>query len=371
MRYMYNTVNLPKDKILLSEIDSAAGRLFEKLAILDVDRLNISDYNKLYIKNYISGLTSNLQKYSYILSLSLSHFKDTYDKFVLVDYGGGTGILSLLAKELGIGTVIYNDIYNVSCADAYILASSIGNVADYYVQGDTDDLAAFLTENKINCNAIASYDVIEHVYRMETFFSKIVRLSQVPFCIVMASGSNKYNPINVRRMKKVQIINEYEDREKKYGHKERDCLKSYLRVRKEIIENYLKSINTIISEAELNTLSKNTRGLMTHDIHAYVEEYIRTGKLSSKPDHPTNTCDPLTGNWSEHIFDPYVYKDIFMGAGFEFNVLGGPISNSNKFFINHLNTLLNFFIGRTKYGMIISPFITIYCYPKFFSGSNL
>ena len=43
---------------------------------------------------------------------------------VLIDYAGGVGDLSLLAKELGIGTVIYNDISDelakdARCADRY------------------------------------------------------------------------------------------------------------------------------------------------------------------------------------------------------------------------------------------------------------
>ena len=35
------------------------------------------------------------------------------NKFTFIEYGGGTGLLSLLAKECNIGTVIYNDIYDL------------------------------------------------------------------------------------------------------------------------------------------------------------------------------------------------------------------------------------------------------------------
>ncbi|MBA7485996.1 hypothetical protein ES707_21548 [subsurface metagenome] len=60
-----------------------------------------------------------------------------------LDYGSGSGMLYLLAKQLGIGTVVYNDIYDVSCHDAKIIAKSIGNEADYYVQGNIDDVIIF------------------------------------------------------------------------------------------------------------------------------------------------------------------------------------------------------------------------------------
>lgn len=41
---------------------------------------------------------------------------------VFVDYGAGTGIMSLLAREMGFGAVLYVDIYDVSCRDAELIA---------------------------------------------------------------------------------------------------------------------------------------------------------------------------------------------------------------------------------------------------------
>jgi hypothetical protein len=46
-------------------------------------------------------------------------------------------------------------------------------------------------------------------------------------------------------------------------------------------------------------LAKKTRGLMKDDIEKLVEEYIASGKITYQPDHPTNTCDPYTGNWAD------------------------------------------------------------------------
>ena len=126
----------------------------------------------------------------------------------------------MLAKELGIRTVIYNDIYEVSCRDAEALAYAIGNKADYYVQGDIDDVIDFCNLNNIRFNSIASYDVIEHIYDIEKYFNKLHLLN--PDTLVMASSANASNPF-IRRLKmRDQKRNEYERKENKYGHKERD-----------------------------------------------------------------------------------------------------------------------------------------------------
>lgn len=94
--------------------------------------------------------------YTYLLALSLSGNKIPLSKFIFVDYGGGSGVLSLLAKELGIGNVIYDDIYDISCKDVRVLSRAIDIEIDDYVFGDIDELIAYLKNQSISINAIAS-----------------------------------------------------------------------------------------------------------------------------------------------------------------------------------------------------------------------
>lgn len=147
MEFMYSFARLPRNYKLLTDINSAAGRLYKKLKDLDVAHLDISDYSKKYLINHLINLHGTLRKYSYILSWSLASSTVSLYIFKVLDYGGGTGILSLLAKELKIGTVIYNDIYDVSCNDAKIIGQAIGNESDYYLQGDIDDVIKFLRKH--------------------------------------------------------------------------------------------------------------------------------------------------------------------------------------------------------------------------------
>lgn len=361
MKFVYGFPRLLKDRELLRDIDSAANRLFEKLRKLDINALKISDYNKKYLKSKLASLITNLQIYSYILCWSLAKSNGSFNKFVLLDYGAGSGILSLLAKELGVGVVIYNDIYDVSCQDAQEIGKSMGNQADYYVQGDIDDMVGFFEKNRINCDAIASYDVIEHIYDVESFFEKIPTLSNNPMSIVMTSGANTFNPLIRKRLIKKQVEEEYKDREKKYGHKGRDCLRSYLSVREDMILQYSKKLNEVLTENEIEELAKRTRGQIEADIQKCVDEYFKTKEFPQGPNHPTNTCDPYTGNWTEHLMDPYRLVEILAKRGFEARILSGYYGRSKNLTKRVLGKFLNIFIGKfERQGIRAAPFYTIY-----------
>lgn len=135
---MFKFCNLPDDKQIINMVNEAADRLYYKLEAIEIESLGISDYNKKYFGYLLKNLRSNLQKYAYILVWSITKMDIPLNKFVFLDYGGGSGMLSLLAKECNIGTVIYNDIYHISARDAESIGKSIGNQADYYIPGDID-----------------------------------------------------------------------------------------------------------------------------------------------------------------------------------------------------------------------------------------
>ncbi len=356
MEFLYNCAKLPKDHKSLSIINSAAERLFKRLKNLRVEELDISDYNRTYLKSYLEDLYGTLQKYSYILALSLSTSNLSLNKLTFIDYGGGTGILSLLAKECDIGTVIYNDIYDVSCKDAKTIAQIIGNEIDYYIQGEIDDLIKFLRKKSMSCNAIASSDVIEHIYDITKFFQKMKFLPGKSITVVMSSGANMLNPIINRSIMKQQREIEYTDRVKIKGHKKRDCLKAYSKVRREIISNFEGLTNE-----EIARLTKATRGMIKEDIEKTISVYLKTSRLPKEPIHPTNTCDPYTGNWAEHLMDPFKLKEILAEEGFKVEVLNGYYTESKDIIRRIIYSLLNLSITKLKkQGIRLSPFYTIY-----------
>jgi len=327
------------NKPLANQIESAQIRLYDKLVHLDIKSLNISEYNQRYLGGKISKIKQKLSLYGKLLYFSLINSPVSYESFVLVDYGGGSGLISLLAIEMGIGTVIYNDIYDVSCEDVNRLSNSIGLTLDHIVCGDVDDLISYLHKNTILINAITSYDVLEHIYDVEYHFRSLGSLSN-QFRVVYGSGANIANPLYVYLVSKSHRRAEYNNREKRWGHKERDTLQSYFEIRKNMISSYAPDL----SSKKVEWLARSTRGLIQHDIEKCVDEYSSKGKVTYRPDHPTNTCDPYTGNWCEHLMNFRWLAKVLKNEGFSAEIISGQYNISGslpvkilKLFFNVLN----------------------------------
>ena len=359
MKYFYSNIKLQEEVSLLSEINQAAEKLHEKLIKLDLKQLGISEYNQMYWGNKLNNFVGVLQLYTYLLILALVGRKVPLEEFVFVDYGGGSGVLSLLAKELGIGRVIYNDIYDVSCNDAKKISRATNIDIDDYVCGDIDILINYLRKESLSIDAISSYDVIEHIYDIEAYLRKLHFLSQTntSYRVVFGSGANIKNPLYVRGLRKFQLDCEYKEREKKWGHKERDSLKSYLEIRKEIINKY----NSSLTSQEVETIAKLTRGLMKHDIEKCLDEFKTTGRISYKPDHPTNTCDPNTGNWAEHLMETEWLENILINEGFQVKILSGYYGYTDVVYKRAIRNLLNIGIKvLRKNALFLAPYYIVY-----------
>ena len=189
MNFFYNNRCLVNPNID-NKINEAAKRLYEKLLRLELNDLNISEYNKRYLGNRIKSKKANLQLYTHLLSLSLKNLTYSFKDIVLVDYGGGAGLFSLLAKELGIGTVIYNDIFDTSCDDFRIISNKLKISIDSIVPGDIGELIDFVSKNNIKINSICSFDVIEHIYDVSNHINNLEKLSDGFMNIVYASSAN-------------------------------------------------------------------------------------------------------------------------------------------------------------------------------------
>ena len=341
---------------LLDQIAFAQIRLHDRLINLDTKSLNISEYNQRYLGSKISNLKGTLQLYGRLLYLAVKNSHVSAEDFVLVDYGGGSGVLSFLAAEMGIGTVIYNDIYDVSCTDVGSLSNALGLTLDHIVCGDVDELVSYLRENAISIDAITSYDVLEYIYDVESHFRSLSCLRDSRFRIVYASGANIENPRQVRILKKKQIDAEYKIKDKKWGHKERDTLESFLQVRKNMISEYAPELNLEAVEQ----LARSTRGLTQRDIERCVDEFRLRGGITYRMDHPTNTCDPYTGNWCEHLMDCEWLAQVVKNAGFSVEIMPGRYHKYESLLRRGATMLLNVMIRLLRRrGMVIAPYYVV------------
>jgi len=353
MEFIYKHAAFPKNDRLLKRIDEAASRLHEKIKRLHVDTLKISEYSKTYFGNHIRNLHSTLQRYAHVLAWALAGPRENPEDAVLLDYGGGTGLLSLLAKEYRVGKVIYNDIYDVSCEDAKVIGSTMENEADFYVCGDMEETCRFLKSNNIRCHSIASCDVLEHIYDLEGYFRRIRDVGNgYPLNVSLSSNANMFNLFTRKRIERIQREFEHRDREYRHGHKQRDSLKSFFAIRKEMIRDYADGLK----EFEVEKLAKATRGMMKQDIQKAVDAFPRTGAIPEELEHPTNTCDPYTGNWTEHLVNPYDLKAMLVREGFQVDVVPGHYGEASGLIKYLAGTILNVCIKYSRdQGIRIAP----------------
>lgn len=342
---------------LTRKLQAAVNRIFNDMQEINPLDLNISEYNQRYLKDQLQNLRNSLFRYASIIEAALSQAEKPLADMVFIEYGGGTGFLSLLAKRMRIGTVIYNDIYDVSCKDAKEIARILGCPADHYVQGNIDDLVAFCDEYKLKCDTVGSNDVLEHIYDIDDFCSKLHLLSHEGTTMVHASGANMFFYPYVKSVTKKQIEVEGSDRRKQWGHKERDCLLAYSKERKRIIAQYAPSL----SDDEIEQLANVTRGLMGGDIIRAADRYVQNNQLPRPIEHPTNTCDPYTGNWAEHLINPYYLVETLAFNAFDAEVLPLYHNEASGSFIKNLAAkLLNSVIRVSDTPLYFSSGYAIY-----------
>lgn len=357
--FLYQFGRYPDRYDVVDEVSDAASRLEQKLAVLDIYDLGISAYNARYFGGHIESTGArklNLTKYGYVLAWAIAHLEKSKDEMVLLDYGGGHGMLSLLAKEYGIGTVIHNDIYSVSCDDAKTIGVMLDLEADDYVPGDIDAVLKYFNANGIICDSVANYDVIEHIYDIDGFLEKLHLLSPGPMSIFLASAANERNPRINRMLMKMHREFENQDREPKAGRKPTDATRAIAELRRNIIGEYAPSL----SPADVDKLAVLTRGLIVRDIQDKVDEYRKCEVFPPQPSHPTNTCDPYTGNWFEHLMNPETLASVLDSTGFNTSIKCGFYDRPKNLLRRWVKLILNILIRiMGKQGLFFAPFFAL------------
>ena len=307
------------------ELEAAASRLRR-----DLRGIQTSVPDK-YLRHKLENLESTLSRDKYVFKTALSRVSKPLQNIVLIDYGGGPGFHSLLARELGIGTVIYNDILHHYCALAEEIATTLGRRADHYIEGNIDVLIKFCDQHAIKADVITSSDVLEHIYDIDDFLRKLHLLSHKGTVIMHVSGANMFwYPFEE------SVARLHREVEKESGEEVGIESACYDERRRMIIE-YAQNI----SEDEVNQLAANTRGLAALDLIKAVDQYLQTGQGPKSIEHATNTCNPRTGNWAERSMNPYYLQETLSFNGFDAKVLAGPWDKGNTIIAKVIRIILN------------------------------
>ena len=348
--------DLPLSQAQSQIFEQAGAALYHQLTRLNTAELPISDYNKNYLSDYQKRMYYGIETGLYILAYALFKSAKSPQDITLIDHGGGTGLLSMLAVKCGFGTVIYNDIFEPSCKDSSAIAEKIGLKAHHYVHGEMDHLHQFLHNNNLAADVMISRNVFEHIYDVPAFLKSCSMLPSRQLALVFATTSNPHNPAVNYYTKKLHYQAEWKGFTSRWG-KASDVIRPLREVRKEII----LSVDNSLNEKELNQLISGSRGLLKNQIEAAVKNYKLNGKLPLPYDEGSNTCDPYSGNWTERLSPVPEIEKWFHQAGFDFEQYNGFYdTHYHSGWKNVITRSLNAFIRpKGDAGRFFCPFITL------------
>lgn len=357
VQYWYRGAKRPPSNLEV-EIEKAARQVHASLSELDLGALGISEYNQRYLSQKLSKPEFEFSLITAIFGQFSSLLSSDRGDLTLVDYGAGSGIIGLVAKALGIGQVIYCDIYDVSANDAAQLGESLGLLAEEYFVGDSTDLVGLLKERSIVPDILLSNDCLEHIYDMESFMKDVSQMVDSNTGLWLSSAANPHRPKTHRVLSNVARIAEFEGTPDKAGRKQRDTNRAFVDVRREMILEAAPEINT----SDLDELVARTRGKRQDDILQCVQAFQTASELPDPPEHPTNTCDPTNGNWAERLMDPFWLCGLCRENGVDACVRPGYWSpdprNALKDFAKTANNVLIRMFGDKA--MRLAPYYVIF-----------
>jgi hypothetical protein len=262
-----------------------------------------------------------------------------------MDYGAGVGTLFLLAKMMGCKEVVYSDHLDDWKLSACLIAKAIGVSIDHYIVGDIDDCLKNLEQLNIQCDVITSRNVVEHIYKLDIFYSSIYH--KQPHAIIFSSTTaNKANPAAAL----------------KHRMWHRKWEKIFRGKRLVAIERQSPGMAPFRKEK----LARATRGLAGEDLANAIDNYRKTGTLPTPDSLGTNTCDPSNGVWAENLLSLRTYRRLINENRYTVSFEPGFWDTHYKQnYVNKAARLLNNVISRGgSIAMMLAPFIYIIARPK-------
>jgi 2-polyprenyl-3-methyl-5-hydroxy-6-metoxy-1,4-benzoquinol methylase len=328
----------------------------KKLEAVVIENISAKEYCKKYLTHLLQHKRYYLEIYASVLELVLKKSPIKKKEIALVDYGAGNGLLGLFAKYCGFNKVYINDINDNFISSSAELATLLNISIDGFVSGDIIAVADFFKSEKLM--AIVGTDVIEHIYSLPDFFSELNKMNP-QIVSVFTTASNPFNKRKVKKLKQLQVKDEYEGgTPNDYVFFGETALEPFIKVREEIIRKKFPGIN----KEEIIKLSRLTRGLIEGDIIKTVQKYIDNKIMPAGLLHSTNTCDPITGSWTERVLTLEEYKTIYAAAGFEVELYKGFYNEYSGGVKSFLLKLANKYINATGYSL--APFITLVGFSK-------
>ncbi|MEP7258325.1 MAG: hypothetical protein ABI687_08055 [Flavitalea sp.] len=280
---------LPHQDPLSQHIQEKSADLYGRLMQLSTGSLGMPEHCLAYYQSsHSKRLFFSIETSARLLYRCIMLSRKITEELVVMDYGAGVGTLYLLAKMIGCKKVLYNDHLDDWRISAQLIAEAIGVNIDEYIVGDITDCLNRLKQENIACDIITSRNVVEHIYKLNHFFTSVHELQ--PGAIVYSSTTANYlNPAS--RIKHYLWHKKWE--------------KVYRQNRVIIIKREAPGI----SEDKINLLAGATRGLAADDLSEAISSFLLSGKMPDTSVYRSNTCDPSNGVWAEHMLKPSEYRE--------------------------------------------------------------
>lgn len=170
-------------------------------------------------------------------------------------------------------------------------------------------------EYEDNCfDAVVTNEVISHVRDSNIFIGEMNRVLRTGGIFYIKDGNNALDIVGYQRRRKHW-------RGREYGPVDETTVRGtekaipWLLVRREIIQGNYPQLDT----STLDLLAKETAGMYGNEIHKAVEEYLGSKRVLTKPAFKFR--DPVTGEYNELEFNPYLLKRKLEGSGFTAEVV--------------------------------------------------
>jgi 2-polyprenyl-3-methyl-5-hydroxy-6-metoxy-1,4-benzoquinol methylase len=337
---------LPYEDDLARLINSAATELYNRLVKVDANKLGMPGYCLAYFSSsHSKRLFFSTETSAHILYRSTQITKKSPADIIIMDYGAGVGTLFLLAKMIGCRKVIYSDHLEDWRISAELIANAIGVKIDHYIVGDIENCLDSLDVLSIQCDIITSRNVLEHIYKLDDFFSLIYR-KQPQALIFSSTTANKKNPAA--------------------------ALKHYLWHRK--WEKIYRGKRLVAIERESpgmalfrkQKLANATRGLAADDLKKAIEDFRKTAALPNPAVYGSNTCDPSNGVWAENLLSLKTYRRLINESRYTVSFAPGFWdTHYQQHYMNRLARLLNRMISAGgSIAMMLAPFMYVIARPK-------
>jgi len=326
----------------------------QKLQYIQVNTLPIERYPAEYLHLLITQRTYFLHIYAQVLQKVIQYSTKPKEEIVLLDYGAGNGLLGMFAKHCGFKTV-----YSIDINESFVKAARLVNYQmeqpiDAILTGDWDTIAQHCKTNPIP-DVIVGTDVIEHIYDVGIFLKSIKALNPA-MITVFTTASITANPFKTYSIKKLQQQDEYLWSNPEHTSADNPYAgMPFLEVRKRIVQQHFN-----LPGNEAATLARTTRGMYKADILQAATTFIQTQQLPKTTNHPTNTCDPITGNWTEQLLPVKEYEALYKDAGFELTVSNGFYNQWQQGRKSKFLKAINKYIRSTvRLGRWISAYIVL------------